>query len=102
MTQQHTPKIDWTVSREEVEEIRDIVKRVQRECPGLFDTMTLTMDLTACHRNGCPLKLAELAAADTPNFIHDVAGIAQHIDRVTGELRDCFVPRYAVREAVSQ
>jgi hypothetical protein len=53
------------------------------------------MDICATHLNGCPLKLEELLAADDMNFAHDVFGIRRHIDRTTGELQDCFVPRYA-------
>lgn len=87
--------INWSTSRGELETIRRIVKRAHEEAPGMFDTMTLTMDLTACHCNGCPIKLAKLAEADGYDFIHDVAGISQHIDRVTGELGGCFLPRYA-------
>ena len=91
-----TQTINWTTSRDEVESIRLIVKRAHEEVPGMFDTMTLSMDLTACHRNGCPLKLAELEQADISDFVHDVAGITQHIDRVTGELGGCFLPRCSV------
>ena len=87
--------IDWTVTREESDAITGIVRRAQREHPGLFSPQTLMMDLTACHRNGCPLKLGELASAEGGDFIHDVAGISRHIDRDTGELGDCFLPRYA-------
>lgn len=57
--------------------------------------MDLSMDLTACHANGCPLDLDRLLAADKFNFIHDVVGIARHIDRSTGRLQNCFTPRFA-------
>ena len=30
-------------------------------------------------------------------FLHDVCGIATHINRNTGELEGCFSPRYAER-----
>ncbi len=91
-----TAEINWTVSREDAEVIRSIVQRAQCEHPGVFDTMTLTMDLTACHLNDCPLKLAELLDADGVNFIHDVAGVSRHINCETGNLGDCFQPRFAV------
>lgn len=57
--------------------------------------MALMMDIEAVHYNGCELRLKELLAADDANFIHDVMGIITKIDRETGELTDCFVPRYA-------
>lgn len=52
------------------------------------------MDVDACHRS-CPLKLAELLAADDFNFMHDVIGIMKHLNRMTGKLEDCFLPRFA-------
>lgn len=58
------------------------------------DRMGLFMDITAAH-NTCPLKLDELLEADDATFAHDVWGIHRHIDRKTGELGDCFVPRLA-------
>ena len=56
---------------------------------------TFVMDLTACHANGNPLRLAELLAADDGNFAHDIFGINRHLNRQTGELMDCFSPRYS-------
>ena len=61
----------------------------------LDDKITTVMDLCAVHANGCPLKLSDLLAADEANFAHDVFGIRRHINRDTGQLEDCFVPRYA-------
>jgi hypothetical protein len=55
------------------------------------------MDIEAAHCNGNPLKLKELLEADDSNFMHDVLGIRRHINRKTGELEDCFVPRYAAK-----
>jgi hypothetical protein len=62
---------------------------------GKYPLIDADMDICATHLNGCPLKLEELLAADDMNFAHDVFGIRRHIDRTTGELQDCFVPRYA-------
>lgn len=45
-----------------------------------------------------PLRLAEFANADNFNFGHDVAGILGHLNRQTGELEDCFLPRFAAPE----
>lgn len=63
------------------------------------DVLSLTMDITACHCNGCPLDLTRFLAADDFNFAHDFAGIHRHIDRTTGKLGDCFLPRFHAREA---
>lgn len=54
------------------------------------------MDVTACHANGCPLDLEKLLHADAFNFSHDVFGIARYINRNTGKLENCFVPRCAL------
>lgn len=57
------------------------------------------MDLCACHANGNPLRLADLLAADDLNFTHDITGIARHMDRETGQLRDLFSPRFSRRDS---
>ena len=53
------------------------------------------MDLAAADgMNGNDLlDWARLLTADGFNFIHDVGGIHQHMDRSTGTIGDCFVPR---------
>lgn len=53
------------------------------------------MDICACHANGCSLKLDKLLGADDFNFTHDVFGIRRHLNRQTGVLEDCFLPRFA-------
>lgn len=77
--------------------IGQIVKRALETAPTL-DAMTLNMDLTACHANGCEMDFGALLRADDFNFWHDVAGIRRHIDRKTGKLTDCFVPRFAFQQ----
>ena len=57
---------------------------------------TVLMDLTATNANGCPLRLAEFLAAPDGDFGHDFFGIVANIDRTTGTLQNCFVPRYAM------
>lgn len=63
---------------------------------GCGGRMAFMMDLLAADgMNGNqPIDLDELAKSDDFNFFHDIAGIARHIDRATGKLMDCFVPRY--------
>lgn len=53
------------------------------------------MDITVTHCNGCPLKLADLLAADDFNFSHDIYGIRRHLNRDTGKLEDHFLPRFS-------
>ena len=38
---------------------------------------------------------AAMAADNGSNMLHDVVGIAHHLDRKTGKLKDCFLPRFA-------
>lgn len=83
--------------------IREIATRAHRiyrkhKVPGAPAHVNTMMDITAAHANGCPLRLQDLAAADDFNFMHDVNGIARHLDRETGQITDHFLPRFRVRE----
>lgn len=86
----------WEIARR----ARAIEDRVRAVDPGIPRTRPLEyeMDITAAHANGCPLRLAELADAPDSDFTHDVFGIRRHLDRETGKLGGCFVPRYAAPE----
>lgn len=92
-------EISFKVSKDDADLIGKIVERAYTVAGSLRaqapDRLTLTMDLTATHANGSPLKLAELLNADCTDFIHDVWGIMHHIDRETGQLGNCFLPRFS-------
>ena len=90
--------INWTHDKAEFEIEAQIAKRavaLAKEHGIEYKQMDAVMDIDATHNNGCPLKLTELLAADDFNFVHDVFGIRANIDRKTGKLQNCFVPRYA-------
>jgi hypothetical protein len=88
--------INWATSREEATLIAKIVQRAMPLCADLeIDVATLTMDLTAAHLNGTPLDLERLLEARDFDFEYDVLGIHRHIDRRTGRLTQCFLPRTA-------
>lgn len=55
----------------------------------------ISMDLTAAHGvSPLPLqKLLDTASTNPADFSHDVFGIRRHLNRTTGELENCFVPR---------
>ena len=93
----------FKVTRHEHDLIVEIVKRAEVAfvVHGVpFDRMTMHMDITACHANGNALRLEDLRDAPDFDFLHDVLGIRRHIDRRTGKLGDCFVPRY--RETIRE
>lgn len=73
---------------------RSLHFRVKHRLPA-GDRLSVEMDITACHRNGCALDLARLLAADDANFGHDVFGISRYIDRDTGQLTDHFLSRFS-------
>lgn len=47
----------------------------------------VALDVTATHRNGTPLDLPALLAAEPDVFRSDLLGIARFLDRTTGKIR---------------
>lgn len=97
--------VSFKASAKDRELIRVIVDRAMasewmasRTDRRVNERMHLQMDITAVHANGNPLRLAELLQADEFNFIHDLDGIRNCIDRETAQLRRNFVPRFSVPE----
>lgn len=95
-------QISFQVTKAEAQQIDAIVARygalrVEQQLPPLTDDQILEhqMDLTACHANGCPLDLERMLAARPFDLAHDVTGIANHLDRTTGQLTGHFLPRFA-------
>lgn len=87
------------------DDLKIVVKIVSRACKHAREngdkipSLDLQMDLVATHANGCPLRFADLLAADDFNFWHDISGIRAHLDRETGNLTRCFLPRFSKRRA---
>ncbi|MDE7547230.1 hypothetical protein PY793_04420 [Acetobacter fabarum] len=99
--------VKFTATPEE----REIIGRISSRVASLYRDrgditprrvmlLEITMDLDAAHSNGCPMDFARLDNADDFNLMHDVAGIARHLDRRTGKLTDMFRPRFAKKEVV--
>lgn len=86
--------IKFDTSKTETRFISKIVDRALSYFPDC-DSQTIFMDITACHANGCELKLEELLAFPEFDFKHDICGINRHIDRKNGQLKNCFLPRCA-------
>ena len=59
--------------------------------------MSATLDLAAANgvNGNAELDLDRLAAFKDFDFMHDMSGIARHINRETGKLEDYFLPRCA-------
>lgn len=91
--------IDWmSLTDEDVSAINRITKKAIQMMPIMsFRFMELEMDLQAAHL-GCRLDLDQLENGDNGDFAHDVVGISKNIDRETGQLQNCFLPRCAAKK----
>jgi hypothetical protein len=91
------PTLNWEITKEENVLIQSIVERAftHDQISNHLDPMTLQMDITATHCNGTKLDLERFLKSDDFNFIHDIVGIINHINRYTGKLSNCFLPRFA-------
>ena len=84
------------VSQGETRTISAIAKRAVAILPErLGSRMDLIMTLEAVHGGACRLNLSGLLAASDGDLLHDVVGMLRYLDRDTGELTGCFLPRYA-------
>lgn len=92
-------RLNWTTTKAERELISRVVERGHKLklTRDNYDPMTLRMDVTAVHLNCMKLDFDKLLAFPDFDFVHDIFGIARHIDRENAQLRDCFVPRCAAR-----
>lgn len=88
--------INWDISKEDARIVGKIATRALREDSDYPDgRQSIEMDLTACHANGIPLNFEKLLAFPAFDFFHDIYGIRRHIDRTTGVVGGCFLPRCA-------
>lgn len=64
-----------------------------------YTQATLVMDLDSCVATKT-LDLAKLAQAPDADFVHDICGIARHLDRSAypGKLLSFFLPRRSPRK----
>jgi hypothetical protein len=90
--------MNMDATREDTQKISNIARRFVEICKEMgqdVEQFSIMMDLTATHLNGCPLRLQELSETEDFHLIHDVMGINQNLNRDTGELENCFSPRFA-------
>lgn len=87
-------KVKFDISDEDSRWVESILYRA-RILKLTTDPLSSRMDLIATHANGCPMDFKRMFEADDFNLTHDFCGIARHIDRRTGKLTNCFLPRFA-------
>lgn len=88
--------IKWEATKEELLKIGEIYNRYKKMIGnGGRPQMDFVMDMEATHSNGCPLDFDKLLNVPDFDFMHDIAGITNCLDRETGKLKDCFLPRCA-------
>ena len=80
--------------------VADIADRAERIGfqPAIDDRMHFMMDIMAADgvNGNAELRLDRLLHQfDDANFGHDISGIYRHLNRETGELEGCFLPRCA-------
>ena len=77
-----------------IEIISKIANRAVTINPA-YDKSTVMMDLLVLYETGVEMRWEEFLNAPIFDFIHDINGINQHLNRYTYKLEDCFWPRYA-------
>ena len=86
--------INWDkLNKEDITIIDRICKRAVNLFPQYeLDFTEIQMDIAAAHVAE-PLDLEKFMEFDDFNFAHDIFGIIDHIDRETGKMQNCFLPR---------
>ena len=87
-----------SLTTKEVKTIHQIAKRASWMAKdlGFYATLDdLYLDILNCHTSDCKLDLQKFLTFNDYNLAHDAFGIQRHINRTTGELKDCFLPRCA-------
>lgn len=87
----HLPCTD----KETVKRIAIRAAKLYKKYGACVDQQDIEMDLAACHNHGCQLDFERMEGADEFNLMHDVCGINSNLNRETGSLSNCFVPRFA-------
>lgn len=89
--------VKFDVTDEESAIVRKIVRRARKmaKADGIdYPENGISMDLIACHSNGCKLDLQTLLDAPDHTFGHDIYGIRRFLDRSTGKINPAqFDPR---------
>jgi nucleoside diphosphate kinase len=79
-------------TRVEHDVIGKIADRARKDGLKIVTKMSLSMDLDATNTTN-PLDLEKLLYFPPFDFAHDIYGIMANLNRETGELENCFLPR---------
>lgn len=71
-----------------------IAKRAKEEINNNIDVFDTFMNLSEVNKQK-PLNLKAMLEAPLDQLAHDIYGIDQHLNKKTGKLENCFLPRYA-------
>lgn len=85
--------VKFETTNEEFELVNKIISRAKELNIVSKDVLSDQMDIVAAHSNGTPLDFQKFLDFDEFNFMHDYFGIRNNIDRKSGELKNCFLPR---------
>lgn len=80
--------------KETIKVIGEIANRAVAFNPS-YDKTVVVMDLLVLYDTGVKMRWKELLNAPALDFMHDINGINQHLNRNTYKLEDGFCPRYA-------
>jgi hypothetical protein len=86
---------EFKTTKEDYELISKIVDRCMKEEETDFiwkDVQTASMDLE-CAFNDVNLDLDKLLKSSHQDFLHDIHGVVFNLDRNTGKIKNCFLPR---------
>lgn len=89
-----------------VDNVKDAMLRILNRADSLavwigwqsYSRIALMMDIQFVHQDICKLDVIGLANARTADFNHDVIGIWNHYNRVTGQMEGSFMPRCAITQ----
>jgi len=86
--------IEWgKITKKDNKLICKIVNKANKTWVNI-NKFDLIMDISATHLSN-PLRLKALLEADAFNFSHDINGIMMYLNRTTGQLTNCFSPRFS-------
>lgn len=80
--------------KEDYEVMTKIANRIRHEGLTYSDHITMMMDLEAATEI-CNIDLNRLLKFDRFNFVHDILGIKNCLNRITRDMENCFLPRSA-------